>query len=183
MKRLVIAVAVVSVVAFLAVRGPAPLHVVHAERAVDVSSVTGSWAFEFQGVNPISVGNIPSVGAGVGVINFDGAGNLNGSFTSFDVQQCCITGATTTSTIVTGTFTGTYTLNADATSVLDLFITGVLNPGNVPVSDEIKLTTVFYAGVTTGFTKARFVQTFQSDAVNNATPLPDSTISGRAEKI
>ena len=114
MRRIALPLLVLGIVAVLGFKGSALLPDVRAAQWVSNPSVSGSYNFDFQGVNPISVGNLPSVGAAVGVVNFDGAGHLTGRFTLVNAQACCITGATTTSTITTGTFTGTYTMTLDA---------------------------------------------------------------------
>lgn len=179
MRRVAFSLSVLVVVAFLVVRGSALLPGAHAAPAIGNASVSGSYTFEFQGVNPISVNNLQSVTAAVGVVNFDGAGNVTGSFTSIHAQACCITGTTTTTTIQTGTFLGTYSVNPDGTANVAFTVMALLNPGNVAVSDNVQLV----AGFSGDFKRFTFVQTFQSDATNNGAPLPDSVVSGRGEKV
>ncbi|SRR5216683_2037937 len=179
MKRAAFGLLALVVVGFLVAKGSALLPLAHAGPPIDNSSVSGSYSFEFQGVNPISVNNLPSEHAAVGVINFDGAGNLTGSFIQVHVQACCMIGATTTSTIETGTLRGTYAVNPDGTATMDFMVTATLNPGNVSGTSEAKLAAAFSGD----FKRAKFIQTFQSDATNDAAPLPDSVVSGRAEKL
>ena len=181
MKRWARPIVVLAVAALVTVGAPVGPGA-HAA-VVGTSSVSGEYTFELQGENPISVNNLPSRTAFVGIVTFDGAGGVTGSATGIHAQFCCVTGTSSTTPeqvlSETGTFTGTYVVNPDHTALLDFTIVATLNPGNVPVTEEIKLAAAFSAD----FKRFKFIQTFQSDATNGNAPLPDSILSGRGEKV
>jgi hypothetical protein len=76
-------------------------------RALSPALPSGSYGFQFT--------KSPSPEGIVGVINFDGAGNLTGSFTD-------VSGNDSNQPLVTGTFTGTYTPNPDGTGTMNIAV-------------------------------------------------------------
>jgi len=139
MKRLAFLVLVLGVIAFAAAKGPMLLPVAHAGAAIDNGSVSGSYTIEFEGSDPV----INSTQAAVGLANFDGAGNITGSFTNVHRQPVPIPGTTADTTIQTGTFTGTYNVNPDGTATVNFTETVTLNPGNVQGTNTVTLVAGF----------------------------------------
>ncbi len=116
MKRTLGAVFAVAVLATLLVLGPIPkiqVPVVHAAAGCTLATLRGNYAFIYTGAGAPGhslrgLNNAPS--AAVGVLAFDGAGNLSASYT------VVFNGAAAETTSVPDT--GTYTVNSDCTGTL-----------------------------------------------------------------
>jgi hypothetical protein len=174
MKKIyrVLLLLVLAVAAFLVVRGPGLPSVAHADGVIDNSSVSGAYTFEFEGSDPV----FSSARGGVGVANFDGAGNVSGSYTR--VGRDPAPGPTGQTTVETGTFTGTYNVNPDATVTIQFTETGILNPGNVAVTKTKNVA----GGFSDDFKRFKFVDTGESsDPTGNN--LPGHVNVGRGEKV
>lgn len=171
MKKYAFLVLMFGMVAFVAT-GPLPPSVAHAGGVIDNSSVSGSYTFEFEGIDPV----FSSARGGVGVANFDGAGNISGSYTR--VGRDPAPGPSGQTTIETGTFTGTYNMNPDATVTIQFTETGTLNPGNVAVTKTKNLV----GGFSGDFKRFKIVDTGDSsDPTGNS--LPGHVSVGRGEKV
>ena len=177
MKRLTVLLFALLVILGLAVvgsKGRTLLPVVHAQQAIDNGSVSGAYTFEFEGIDPVS----SSARGGVGVANFDGAGNISGSYTRVGRDPVPSPGTGAQTTIETGTFTGTYNVNPDATVTIQFTETGTLNPGNVAVTKTRNLA----GGFSGDFKRFKIVDTGESsDPTGN--DLPGHVDVGRGEKV
>jgi hypothetical protein len=90
-------------------------------RRVSAQGPTLNGSYGFQATVPISSSN-PGLGASVGVMTFDGAGNLTINQTYVETDTAA--GATALKVQPPGPITGTYTVNADSTGSLAVNLGG-----------------------------------------------------------
>jgi hypothetical protein len=82
------------------------------------SSLSGSYGFQFN-----KFGTCPNVEVVIGVFNFDGAGNVTGSFTKYDSNK--------QPKVSTGSASGTYAVNSDGTGHINFASPDSVNFGFV----------------------------------------------------
>jgi hypothetical protein len=104
MKNILTSISLGAVLFFSVLAAPAP-----ASAAFSNASLNGGYSFQTNlwtadvNTNPIAV---------VGVMTFDGAGNVTAPYTS-------VTGSTSGETVKNGTFSGTYTVKSNGTGEID----------------------------------------------------------------